>query len=737
VLVRRRFASGILAAAALLPAVIWLWPALFSGRAPSYRDQGDFFYPLKLYTAVRLRAGEIPLWNPLSGTGEPWLANAQSGVFYPPTWLFLLRSPALAAGLFLLLHFAIAAWGARRFLKEENVSDAGALTGAAAFAASGVAASLSVYWNHFGAFAYLPGIAALARSGLRSRASVAGLAALIGLQAMAGSPEISALGIGLSLVLVLRPRPAFPEPVVSPPRWQPLSRFAAAIALGVCLAAWMLVPLGELAAHSDRRAALPAAERDIGAVEAREALSLAGWVPGGPGNAYLASLFLPPFVLVAAAAAFREDHRRPLVSVLALLCVAGIVLAMNGPPGTWLRSLPPLDRVRYPSKALSLSVFGVAMLAGLGIDSLRFSPTSPRERAVFGSLAVAALALAAASPQPFPVRLACGVGSAALGLLALGGAGRERIGGLLAATAALGLAAGLAWGLLSLPRFAEESALVSCPEPVRPLSSVGGRVITPPMAPLSGWALRDDRFDAAMLGRQREALLGYANLTCRVPTVRSAAALATRGAREIAAAIGDAEDAPPAGAASARVLWTPFRPAKLPSRQVDGFFRAPIAPYRPRLSFLHGYTIEPDPSRAWQSVASGRVDLTREVVLDRRPEPDPAKAGPAAPLLIARLAEDRPESVVAEITTSLPGLLVLTDLHYPGWTAEEDGKRLPILRADGFFRAVALTPGQHRVVFRYRPISFYAGAAASAVAIVTILLLWLRGEPIRLGRRRA
>jgi uncharacterized membrane protein YfhO len=79
----------------------------------------------------------------------------------------------------------------------------------------------------------------------------------------------------------------------------------------------------------------------------------------------------------------------------------------------------------------------------------------------------------------------------------------------------------------------------------------------------------------------------------------------------------------------------------------------------------------------------------------------------------------------------------LTDLHYPGWTAEEDGKRLPILRADGFFRAVALTPGQHRVVFRYRPISFYAGAAASAVAIVTILLLWLRGEPIRLGRRRA
>src|SRR5262249_36865997 len=132
-----------------------------------------------------------------------------------------------------------------------------------------------------------------------------------------------------------------------------------------------------------------------------------------------------------------------------------------------------------------------------------------------------------------------------------------------------------------------------------------------------------------------------------------------------------------------------------------------------------------------------RVDLTREVVLDRRPDPDPAKSGPGAPLLIARLAEDMPERVVAELTTSLPGVLVLTDLHYPGWTAEEDGKRLPILRADGFFRAVALTTGQHRVTFRYRPVSFYAGAGVSALAILVVLALWLRGEPVRLGRRPA
>src|SRR5262249_20619965 len=106
-------------------------------------------------------------------------------------------------------------------------------------------------------------------------------------------------------------------------------------------------------------------------------------------------------------------------------------------------------------------------------------------------------------------------------------------------------------------------------------------------------------------------------------------------------------------------------------------------------------------------------------------------------LLIARLAEDRPERVVAELTTSVPGLLVLTDLDYPGWIAEESGNVLPILRADGFFRAVALSAGEHRVVFRYRPLAFYAGAAISAAALLVLLVIAARGEPIRLGRRPA
>ena len=75
----------------------------------------------------------------------------------------------------------------------------------------------------------------------------------------------------------------------------------------------------------------------------------------------------------------------------------------------------------------------------------------------------------------------------------------------------------------------------------------------------------------------------------------------------------------------------------------------------------------------------------------------------------------------------------MTDLAYPGWRAEADGKPAEILRADGFFRGVALPAGEHRVVFTYRPIAFYAGAALSILAVGVLFALARSGEPRRAG----
>ena len=41
----------------------------------------------------------------------------------------------------------------------------------------------------------------------------------------------------------------------------------------------------------------------------------------------------------------------------------------------------------------------------------------------------------------------------------------------------------------------------------------------------------------------------------------------------------------------------------------------------------------------------------------------------------AQIVSYEPERVEIEATSRGPGLLVLSDLHYPGWKAEVDGRR--------------------------------------------------------------
>jgi hypothetical protein len=58
-----------------------------------------------------------------------------------------------------------------------------------------------------------------------------------------------------------------------------------------------------------------------------------------------------------------------------------------------------------------------------------------------------------------------------------------------------------------------------------------------------------------------------------------------------------------------------------------------------------------------------------------------------------------------------------------GWSARVDGRRTPVLRADGIFRGVPLAPGRHDVVFRFRNPQEHRGRPVAVVAGLGILLL--------------
>lgn len=70
------------------------------------------------------------------------------------------------------------------------------------------------------------------------------------------------------------------------------------------------------------------------------------------------------------------------------------------------------------------------------------------------------------------------------------------------------------------------------------------------------------------------------------------------------------------------------------------------------------------------------------------------------------------------------GFLVLTDSYYPGWRATVDGSPVPILRANGMFRAVPVPAGRSTVTFRYVPYSLYVGCCVLVVGMIATVLSW-------------
>jgi len=80
-----------------------------------------------------------------------------------------------------------------------------------------------------------------------------------------------------------------------------------------------------------------------------------------------------------------------------------------------------------------------------------------------------------------------------------------------------------------------------------------------------------------------------------------------------------------------------------------------------------------------------------------------ADTAPAASTV--KILSYRRNSVVLDVVTDRPGVLVLHDLYYPGWDVSVDGEERTVLRMNLLFRGVEVPAGAHRVTFTFRPLS--------------------------------
>ncbi len=70
-----------------------------------------------------------------------------------------------------------------------------------------------------------------------------------------------------------------------------------------------------------------------------------------------------------------------------------------------------------------------------------------------------------------------------------------------------------------------------------------------------------------------------------------------------------------------------------------------------------------------------------------------------------------------------PGLLVLSEIAYPGWRVKIDGQNAALLFPMDLLRGVELPPGMHQVTYYFRPLSVYLGLGCFVIGI--LLIIWM------------
>ena len=673
--VMRSTGHSVVAAVIVVAVVAVLFaPTLIRGEIFSFRDHADYFQPLRFFTAEALRHGVLPLWNPYNASGEPWLANPQTGIFYPPQWIFLVLPFATAYVAYLALHALLLGWSSYRLFGRDGGQGA-ALVGAVALMTCGPTLSLLDVQNNYCTFSFMPLLVLLGIRRGEGSVSRAACAAGIALTFLAGEPFLAGVGALLFsaafLITTLKGSPARRSVRIA------TTDLAATGVMALSLAAVQLLPFLAWLAGSDRAAA--AASEDF----LRESMRPLDWlrlaVPSlieenlrNASQQFIPSLYSGALIAVlflcGLAASIRNRWRGSVLSWLALLVVA--IVGAGGrfiPFAGFLAARLTLSR--YPARLVPVGCLAVMAIAVIGLRWLE----SRHERLFRPAIMVALAIFTAADLIP------------------------------------------RAQPLLISSRF--DAHVVPYRAPI-------GRATKLIRLPDDTW--RDHRvFD------RKSWIGGYQNLFERRFDASTAAPL-------ISASYARLHDA---------ALFTP-RPDllrlmsvgwMLASRRFPATFLEPLETsgavrlYRfdSTLPFVQAW------SRVWYADSSeAALEASLRIPLRGALTVSGGVPGAASDLPQAAGRADRVDAVAIELNEvrvrlqlSSPRMVVITQRAENGWTARVDGRKVPTFRAAGIFRAVALTPGRHTVVWSYEPVSLIIGALITLSGLVWTSLELLRSRP--------
>lgn len=140
----------------------------------------------------------------------------------------------------------------------------------------------------------------------------------------------------------------------------------------------------------------------------------------------------------------------------------------------------------------------------------------------------------------------------------------------------------------------------------------------------------------------------------------------------------------------------------------------------PRVFLVSDYVIENDKDKIIQMIFDDKLDLREKVILEENISQEMSfTKDKNAKVEVKTYTSNK---IVLKTVAMENMLLFISDNYYPGWKVSIDGENGKIYRADYSFRAVPIVKGDHEVIFSYYPKSFDLGLKVSLITFSSLIL---------------
>ena len=131
----------------------------------------------------------------------------------------------------------------------------------------------------------------------------------------------------------------------------------------------------------------------------------------------------------------------------------------------------------------------------------------------------------------------------------------------------------------------------------------------------------------------------------------------------------------------------------------------------------------------------GKIDLRHEAVADAKFKEQLGEAQLQDTASVVTLTAYEPNELQYNVRSGKGGVVVFSEVYYPGWTATVDGEPAELGRVNYILRAMNLKPGEHKVVLTFKPKSIRRTESIAYAASAVLLLAIIGGLVVQFRRK--